>query len=1114
MHQLLQNGYSRRGASAGAGYVPQIHIELPSAGGFMKYDFRGAVSAIAIVILFLLGGIAFSCSAEAQTTSTIQGTVTDRQGLAASDADLQLSGDILGTLRTTKSDGNGAYQFPGVPAGNYKLTVSHAGFTTRVLTGLEVTLNRTLTIDVVLEVGQVQERVDVSAEIPLLETNASSTGSTIMPQDIANMPLNGRNYLDLLQLVPGVAINRQADLNSDNATPVLGERANNTGFLIDGLPNQNQLNGGAAAQFNQDTIAEFQVITTGYKAEFGHASGGVVNVITKSGGNDLHGIASVYHRNNVFDSSDVPGDDNVPYLLRWDYDVAAGGAMIRDKAFWFASAENIHENRQINFIPPPNTPDFLLASESAFNEPTTTREARTFAKFDQILGAHHLTEQFNYTNLHVNSTNPLSASINLPSTRTNLGDRLLLLGFSDSVTFGSSGSPFILSLRGQYREEPTLTSPAHPDAGPNTLFNLFSGFTAAPNLTGGIFGDLGQFSFGALFTPSTLEQKYGTFGASLSKSINRHTLKFGWDYQRTHVDGIEANGVNNQLFTTESDFLNFGPVNSGFFLLLTIGGLTPQANDIHLRNNYDGFWIQDDWKIRKNLTINAGLRWDYDSAFDQKKNFSPRLGFAWSVNSKTVVRGSFGVFYDQFRLGLVRDIPGFGGADIRESQPLSFPRLFSGIPTIAPGLFGICTSQTLTDAQLATQPDFCLPPKSLGPTFPGVPAKFGVDHLNKVVASGHAPIPTNTPVNINNVQQLSGLTPDDFLAGADAAIGAPAGFWIWGPFGTLSHNVSQPGNFPVTIDPSFSTPYTRSYTIGIQRQLSTDWVVSADYYHKDINNLLGLRETNLPFDARIANSGGGLIHTNGFGPWYSGRYDAGIFGFAKRLSKRFTLGGSYSYVSENDDALNSNLGTSAIGGGNGFPTDSFRGIVPTVTDPGTTDPKTHAVTCPSMTNATAAFFACNGNFVPQAGKFYNGASLDRGPSDLAFRNTFEIHGLIELPWRIQLSSLFRAQSGFRYTAVALAPLDQDGNSNFNGRDLQTGRNAFSAPPFVNMDLRIAKTWVVREHIRIQGLFEFFDLLNNSNPAAIQNQESTGALFGTVSQRLPGREGQVGLKLEF
>lgn len=1069
--------------------------------------------------VLLLGLLALPHAARAQTTSTIEGAVTDKQGLGVSGAEVRAEGSTAAISRAVATDASGAYQIAGLPAGVYKLTVTRKGFGTRIFEGLELTLNRTLKFDVKLEVGEVQERVEVSSEIPLLDTTSSSTGATIVPQQIEDMPINGRNYLDLLQLVPGVAINRQSDLGSDNATNVLGERGNNTGFLIDGLPNQNEFAGGPASQFNQDTISEFQVITTGYKAEFGHASGGVVNVITKSGNNDLHGLASVYHRNSAFDSSDIPGNDTVPYLLRWDYDAALGGPIVRDKVFWFASAENIHENRQLNFAPPPGLPQFLIDNEQTFNEPTTNREARAFVKFDQVLGQHHLSEQMNYTNVHVNSTNPLSLSTSLPSTRTNLGDRNLLLGFSDLATLGDSSNPFILSLRGQYRDASTLTSPAHPEAGPNTFFNLFSGYSSFSNgtTTGpfSIFGDLGQPSFGAAFTPSAINQKYGTFGASLAKTVGRHTVKFGWDFEHTQVDGTEASLQQNQLFATEADYLQFGPIDAGFFLLLTDGGLTPEANQIRLRNNYDGFWIQDDWKIRHNLTINGGLRWDYDSAFDKKDNFSPRVGFAWSVTPKTVVRGSFGFFYDRFRLGLVRDIPGFGGADLRQDQPLSFPRLFYGVPTIAPALFGLCLSQTRTDAQLMTQPDVCIPADALFPGSPPFPSQFGVDRLNNVVASGHAPIPANSAVNIGNIEQVSGLSPDAFLTAADAAIGAPPGFWLWGPFGALSFEVIQPSNFPVTIDPSFATPYTRSYTLGVQRQLANDWVVSADYYHKDIQNLLGVRQTNLAFESRIANDST-VNFVNGFGPWYSGTYDAGVFSFEKRLSKRFALGGSYSYVSEHDDALNSNLGTGAVGSGNAFPTDSFRGIVPDVTDPGTTDPTTGDVTCPSMTNATSSFRACNGNFVPKAGTFYDGAKLDSGPSDFALRHTFESHGLVELPWKIQLSAIFRAQSGFHYTQSAKAPIDQDGNGQFNGRDLNTGRNAFTAPPFVNMDLRVAKTWTVGERLRIQGLFEWFNLLNNGNPAAVQIQEGGqgGQAFGAISQRLPGREGQIGLRLEF
>src|SRR5690349_20558544 len=313
--------------------------------------------------------------------------------------------------------------------------------------------------------------------------------------------------------------------------------------------------------------------------------------------------------------------------------------------------------------------------------------------------------------------------------------------------------------------------------------------------------------------------------------------------------------------------------------------------------------------------------------------------------------------------------------------------------------------------------------------------------------------------------------------------------------------------------------HTRSLRDWSSDVCSSD-LISLDYYHKDIIDILGLRETNLPFSARLDDGGGNLTQVNGFGPWYGGTYDGGVLSFQKRMSRRFTLGGSYAFVSENDDALNSNLGTGAIGGGNGFPTDSFRGIVPVVPDPGFTTPLGQVVCPGGATYATSSFVDCVGNYVPKAGLFYNGAILDKGPSDFALRHTFEAHGLVELPWKIQFSSLFRAQSGFPYTQNALVPLDQDGNRNFNGRDLKTARNAFTAPHFVNMDLRVAKSFRISERVKAQALFEFFNLFNSANPAAININQNNSPLtpgepiFGTVSQRLPGREGQVGVRLEF
>ncbi|MDQ2855513.1 MAG: TonB-dependent receptor plug domain-containing protein, partial [Acidobacteriota bacterium] len=298
----------------------------------------------------------------------------------------------------------------------------------------------------------------VTADVQLVDPTASSTGTTVTPRQIQDYPVNGRNYLDLLQLVPGVAINRQSV--GDNSNPVLGERSGNNNFMIDGQPNKNTVDGGPAAQFNQETIAQFQVLTTGYKAEFGQASGATVNVITKSGGNGFHGVGSLFHRNDAFDAvNSLDSTKNDPsHLRRFDYSLALGGPVIKDRVFFFGSSERIAENRQLDFkFPSTNNAvvDGLLhAQEDPFNNLTRIFETRNFFKLDEQLGRHHLTEELNYTNQAVREFSPLSASGSLPSTRNDSGARHLLLGFADTM-LGEQSTPWVVTLRGSYRGEPS-----------------------------------------------------------------------------------------------------------------------------------------------------------------------------------------------------------------------------------------------------------------------------------------------------------------------------------------------------------------------------------------------------------------------------------------------------------------------------------------------------------------------------------------------------------------------------------------------------------------------------------------------------------------------------------
>ena len=1070
------------------------------------YFRRGAAGALLFLLFVVIGS--------AQVTSTFSGRVLDQQGLPLGAAQINLVSREAGLERKVEATALGAFSISGLLPGLYTASVSKVGFVTAT-SQIEVTVNANLEADFKLSVASVQSEINVTAEAPPLETETSSTGTTITPRQIQEMPINGRNYLDLLQLVPGVALNQQADQGSDQSTPILGERSGNAQFLIDGMPNSDEVNGGAASPFNQESILEFQVLTAGYKAEFGHGSGGIINVVSRSGTNDFHGGVSFFHRNYIFDASDIKGQNSAPFLLRYDPSIQVGGPLRKDRVFFFLSAERIRESRSLNFQFPPNIPQSLIDFEAPFNLHSQTYDLRLRGKLDEQLGRHHLNEQYSYSNTHTTDFLPLSAATNLPSTRNNLDSRHSMLGMSDLYLFGDQANPYILDAFYQYRREPSRVSPSHPQAGAaSTLDNLFSSLT-----TGDLFGDLGQVTFGPGYTPILLDQQYHSAGLHLSKQYGAHSVRFGWDYQYTHVDGTEANNLFNQLFATTSNFSTYGPIDSGVTLLTFQGGLTAQANEIRLRDQYHGAFVQDDWKIARSLTVNYGLRWDYDSEFPNKLDFSPRVGIAWSVTPKTVVRASWGIFFDHFRLGLARDVPGLGGANITKTRYLGFPQGFYNNPSQVVNNFAVrgsgvpCVSNTLTDAQIAAG--------NVGCTFNGVPYPklpvYGIDHLNNVVAPGHAPVPLGDVINSDNVQALTGYNAQDYANAASASIGQKAGFFNFDPFGHLSTSVIAGigALLPISVDPNFKTPFTSSGQIGIQHEFGQGFVVEANYFHKDMANILGIRNTNLAFEARVPGHTGELAPGTGpsivqsYGPWFAGTYDAGVFSLRKRFS-HLTVQASYTFTHARDDAPPDLVSENQIGSGLGFadvdngPLDSFVGVPPVVTD----------LTI-GKTNATGPFVASNGNPVPQAGKFYNGPSaLGSGPSDLALNHTFLIYGIWTLPKGFSLSNIFRAQSGFHYSASLVNSVDVDGDGLFNGLDFTQGRNHFTAPPYVNWDLRLAHQFKIRERVTFHTYLEFFNLLNRGNPAAVQSLPEQPQPFGAVQQVLPGRETQLGLRLEF
>ena len=375
---------------------------------------------------------------------------------------------------------------------------------------------------------------------------------------------------------------------------------------------------------------------------------------------------------------------------------------------------------------------------------------------------------------------------------------------------------------------------------------------------------------------------------------------------------------------------------------------------------------------------------------------------------------------------------------------------------------------------------------------------IGVDRLNRVVAPGRAPIPANTVITVDNVQALTGLTPQQYADQASASIGQPAGYFVFGSTGFLTNVIIPPQLRPTAIDGSFQTPHTFGYNIGVQRELGRDMVIEADYFHRDIKDLLGLRVANIAFDSRVTGRRFLPPFTQGpiltYGPFYEGEYDALIINVNKRFSRRYQFGASYTFAKATDNSL----------GINSAPSDSFVGIAAEVTEPST-----------GRSNRNGPFTRSNGILVQQAGSFVNGPDRDKGPSDLALDHVFQVNGIVELPWQFQLSGILRAQSGFHFSQVAATLADHDGDGATNAIDVNAGRNAFTAPAFVNLDMRFAKRFKITERVSAQVLFELFNVFNRQNPAAIgQQQNVTSQPFGAATQVLPGREGQFGFRLEF
>jgi len=679
-----------------------------------------------LITLGLLVGLLPGAWAQSQaTTGVIEGTVVDESGGAIPGALVTMKNTATNYERQSTTDRDGRFRGLLLPLGPYKVTVSLTGFSTLVRDGLNLSVGQTVNLPLTLKVSSIQEEVVVSGDAPVIETTRAEGADKIDEASIRGLPNNGRNFLDFTKLTPGVSIVQGPD--GDELT-INGQKGIVNNISVDGADFNNpffgEQRGGQrpAFTFNLDAVKEVVVVAEGANAEFGRSQGGFVNVVTKSGTNDVHGTAHAYFKNDGIASAPKRADgstDGTKYdFSQQQYGFTLGGPIKKDKAFYFLAFD--YQNGESTKQTDPSRIEQRVvdyfASVGSPNENgsiTRTNDARVFlGKIDWQLNANNLlTLRYNYTWAEqANGTFDVdswgTSNNALEKDYSHAGSGSLVTSFSSTV-LNELRFQFAREYRPRPYQGPNVSGQDRPL--PDTAFDFGRGYR-----------------FGLpFFIPVEYYDQRLQFNNNLSWIKGRHSLKAGVEYN--HVKSVQtfigfANG--RYIFGSTDGFLNYtrnrlyvecsngstsqtgqcpaGSSVTGPVLLYLqqagVGGLSvEEAGTQSIPQNSLAFFVQDKWQPSRKLSVQFGLRWEGENQADpitpvdevfyrdfigktvntaagaqtfpsdgsipsDYQMWQPRLGIAWDPkgDGKSVVRLNGGIFYGR--------VPGLSLASSRSTN--------------------------------------------------------------------------------------------------------------------------------------------------------------------------------------------------------------------------------------------------------------------------------------------------------------------------------------------------------------------------------------------------------------------------------------------------------------
>ncbi len=1034
------------------------------------------------------------------TTASIFGTVTDRTGAVVPGADVTVVNLETNFTRSAKSEAGGEYSVKALPLGTYKVETVAQGFKKYSQTGIILDLNRNARVDVTLDVGALAESVSVTGDAPLVNVTDAQIGRTVQNREIIQLPLVNRDVYSLLNLTPGVEMNTTANTVGFKQTTVAinGSSDGGTGgvsYYLDGGSNMTGLRNTGNATPNPDAIQEFRVITNGFGAEFGRFSAGVVDVVTKSGTNALHGSLFEFLRNDKVNAN-TWGAISKPPLHRNQFGGSFGGPVKRDKLFFFASYSGLRQRtqdfnnaaivpteaeRRGDFSASAKVPKYAGITNGVIAASALDPVALRILK-DYVPAANLPGQYLQFTVPRPTNSDDVNFKLDYAATSRHQITGSYFYSKNDDVPSPAGNMPWSTQL---YKSTQQNYNAGDTWSVSPTVINQFRmtyvrNFGGRLNLPGVSLGDLGStFNIqGPKSLPAINVSGFMNFGQSIQGPIagsnyyglresltvirGRHSLKIGADM---HLEKIIQDTSLNNYGVWSFDGKKTGNAIADF--LMGVPASFKQDTPVTKIDNdwYAGFFIQDDFRIHPRLTLNLGLR--YELPFSMVDPYDRKLAFAPGVQSTIapgapkgllfpgdpgIRRGIIATPKTSFapRLGLAWDPKGDGKTSIRAAAGIFYSSISSN------------NMNMTTDYQ----------PFAARQTFPDV--KTLADPYGNM--AGGSPFPLY--YNAKNPR---------FILPADVAVVAT----------------------------DFRFPYTYQYNFSIERQVSKDLSVTGAYIGSLTHQLPFVVDVNYPAYTTGATSS----NINSRRPYLTGTlgsifYENSMINSAyhglqttaeKRMSHGFTLRAFYTFSKSLEGAQTQN----------DRPTGGAQNFTNLAAERGrTNNDRRHRFSLSTiweinywkgsnpfvrhvLNNWTVSAIASARSGAPYTVTTGQDTNLDGSSTDRG--------NLVGVPYLDPNRSRSDVSNAWFNTAAFAKPA--------TGADGTSGRNILDGPGQKLVDLGLFRQFQVREGLRLEFRAELtnaFNIVNLSQPNS--NMNSSG--FGTIRTANQMRQTQFGLRLSF